>query len=537
MAVVLTGSTQRFEQLRNINDPSQTAEFRGRLSENIAAFEMWRDHPVLGIGAGEFPANYRTYAAKIGLDARAERNAHNSYLQAAAETGTLGLLAFVGMIVTGLWCGLRARSRLLAMGLCARWTCTEALIAGLVGYLCAAVLLHQAFPEYLWARLGLLAGTLLLSGILVTPPRRPRRMSIARPVFWLSGAATAWVLVGYPATLSLLLRRPWDAGDDLPRVTVIIAAYREREELAEKLRALEDQGYPADRLQLIIAVVDDDEETAELARAARPDALVLFSKERGGKPAALNRGVAAAEGDVILMTDANNLLEPGSLVAALRHFSDPSISAVAGRRGEEKSAYDRYEGLIRSLETRTGSVAAMSGELMAVRREMLTPFPEDAVVHDLWLLCSLARQGGRAIYEPAAGSTEPAIGHKAEVARRSRVWAGRLQMASELRGLPWGFRWRVLSHKYGRLALPVLLPVVLLSSLAASRRQPDRAFALIQVAGYTLGLASIADVRPPGPAGTLARACGQFLLGNYSVGIGLVRGLRRAQSIRWDPVR
>ena len=239
-------------------------------------------------------------------------------------------------------------------------------------------------------------------------------MNPARPVFWLSGAATAWVLVGYPAVLSLLPRRPWEVGEELPRVTMIIAAYREREELAEKLRSLADQDYPADRLQVIV-VVDEDRETAELARAARPDALVLFSAERGGKPAALNRGVAAAEGDVVLMTDANNLLEPGSLVAALRHFSDPTISAVAGRRGEERSAYDRYEGLIRTLETRTGSVAAMSGELMAVRREMLAPFPEDAVVDDLWLLCSLARQGGRAVYEPEAGSTEPAIGRKAEI--------------------------------------------------------------------------------------------------------------------------
>ncbi len=169
LAVVLTGSTQRFEQLRTINDPSQSEEFKGRLSENIAAFQMWRDHPVLGIGAGEFPANYRTYAAKIGLDARSERNAHNSYLQTAAEMGTLGLLAFLGMIVTALWCGLRARSRLLAQGLTSAAGCTEALVAGLVGYLGAAVLLHQAFPLYLWAWLGLLGGTLLLSGYRMRP--------------------------------------------------------------------------------------------------------------------------------------------------------------------------------------------------------------------------------------------------------------------------------------------------------------------------------------------------------------------------------
>ena len=44
---------------------------------------------------------------------------------------------------------------------------------------------------------------------------------------------------------------------------------------------------------------------------------MLFAEER--KLAALNRGIAAADGDVVLMTDANNMLEPGSLRAALRH--------------------------------------------------------------------------------------------------------------------------------------------------------------------------------------------------------------------------
>ena len=332
-------------------------------------------------------------------------------------------------------------------------------------------------------------------------------MRPVRALFWASGATTAWVLVGYPAVLALLPRRPWEQGEELPRVSVIIAAYRERDELVAKLRSLDQQGYPADRLQVIV-VVNEDRETADLARDAHPDALVLFAAERGGKPAALNRGIAAADGDVVIMTDANNLLEPGSLRAALRHFADPSIVAVAGRRGEDLSAYDRYESLIRTLETRSGSVAAMSGELMAVRRDHLDfAFPEDAVSDDLWLLCAVARRGGRVVYEPEAGSTEPLIGTRAEVSRRSRMAAGRTQMARELRGLPWGFRWRVLSHKYGRLTLPFLLPVLLGSSLALSRRQPYRAAAAVQVVGYAAGLASIAGARPRGrPGRSRARA-------------------------------
>ena len=70
-----------------------------------------------------------------------------------------------------------------------------------------------------------------------------------------------------------------------------------------------------------------------------------------------------------------------------------------------------------------------------------------------------------------------------------------------------------------------------------SRRLPYRAAAAVQAGGYALGAASLAGATPPRPLATLARACGQFMLGNYSVGVGLLRGLRGAQGIRWDPVR
>jgi biofilm PGA synthesis N-glycosyltransferase PgaC len=361
-------------------------------------------------------------------------------------------------------------------------------------------------------------------------------MGLRTAVFWGTAAITGWTLGGYAGALALRRSRPWATGEGELVVSVIVPAFNEREALAEKLRALEGQDYPAERLEVLVAV-DFDEETAELARAASPRAIVSFSPERGGKAAGLNRALGIAKGDVIVMTDSNNILDPGSISSALRHFADPAIVAVAGRRGEVGSAYDRYEDLLRRLESRSGSVAAMSGEFMAVRRSALDSFPSDVVNDDLWLLCKLVREGGRVVYEPAAFSLEEGLGASAELTRRSRIGAGRMMLVAAMRGLPPGFQGRLISHKFGRLVLPWALLGLLGSSLALGRRRPYREAAVLQVAAYAVAGASVAGVEPPGPAGPIARAARQFLLGNVAIAIGVVRGLRRRQSVTWEAVR
>src|SRR5215207_9191223 len=340
-------------------------------------------------------------------------------------------------------------------------------------------------------------------------------MTLRRIGFWGSAGVAAWVLGGYPAALRLLPARPWTQreDDDPPRITLVIPAYREHEALRAKLIALDALDYPRDRLEVIVTV-DEDEALAALARETRPDATVSFAAERAGKAAAMNRALRQATGDVVVMTDANNVLEAETLRAAVRHFADPQVWAVAGRRGERGSAYDRYEDLLRRLETRSGSTAAMSGELMAVRRERLSEFPSDVVNDDFWLLCRLVRGGGRVVYEPRASSLEPELDATAEVARRSRMGAGRVMALRELRTLPPGFAWRVASHKFGRLLLPFALLGALASSLALWRRRPYRLLALLQLGAYGAGAAAARGVVPPGPLGRLARMLGQFTLGN-----------------------
>ncbi len=87
-----------------------------------AALGMIRDRPVLGHGLNTFMANYLTYW--VGGEQQ-PRYAHNCYLQVAAETGLVGLTAFLSLLASLFACLVRAirrvgePHRVLLLGMCA----------------------------------------------------------------------------------------------------------------------------------------------------------------------------------------------------------------------------------------------------------------------------------------------------------------------------------------------------------------------------------------------------------------------------------
>lgn len=130
--------------------------FRGRASEFLVGWMMFKDHPVLGVGWDNYPVHYQRYSRQVGLDPRAEERApHNLYIEIAAETGVFGLAAFLlilGMTYSGL---IRARRSLLEVGLDDYVGMVFSLGVGLFGYLVAAMFIHGAYPRYLWVLVGI----------------------------------------------------------------------------------------------------------------------------------------------------------------------------------------------------------------------------------------------------------------------------------------------------------------------------------------------------------------------------------------------
>ena len=83
---------------------------RGRTTEMLSALHVFLDHPLVGVGPGQFaPFYFEIYGQQADIkfrDIRRPRRAHTLYFELAAELGIISLtvfLAIVGMLVRRLW--------------------------------------------------------------------------------------------------------------------------------------------------------------------------------------------------------------------------------------------------------------------------------------------------------------------------------------------------------------------------------------------------------------------------------------------------
>jgi cellulose synthase/poly-beta-1,6-N-acetylglucosamine synthase-like glycosyltransferase len=311
--------------------------------------------------------------------------------------------------------------------------------------------------------------------------------------------------LGYPAALLAVtwrrkvLPQPADSGS-WPSVTVVVPAYRESAVMSAKVRDCETNGYPG---SLDVLVVADDAATASAARAAGAE--VIESPDRRGKAAAMSTGLKAASGEVVVFTDANVELQPGSIARLARWFVDPSVGGVTGQkrhRGGRESAYWTFESWLKERENRLGTTIGIVGECVAVRRDGTPDIPDDVVVDDFWLALAIVRNGLRVVYEPAAVATEVPAGPAEEWERRTRIVAGALDL---LRRQPdmLGPRFPVVAfevwgHRLWRMSVGPLVHAALLLS------------ALVKIAG-------------PGPAARWARA---FVVAHLGAGASWLLGER-----------
>jgi len=360
-------------------------------------------------------------------------------------------------------------------------------------------------------------------------------------VYWSSLGLVSYTYLGYPALIYGLSRlRPRDVkrAPIEPKVSVVLAAHNEEARMGDKLENLLALDYPADQLEVIVVSDGSSDGTENIVKSFAGRGVILERlHEPSGKAVALNRGVARANGEIIVFCDARQDLDPQALRALMPWFADEDIGAVSGelqlKTDKGPGMYWAYEKLIRAAESKVDSVVGATGALYAIRRSLYRELPPNTLLDDVYTPMQIVLQGFRVGFEPDAKVFDEEASVKGEFSRKARTLAGNYQLLSQLPSLLDPRKNRLLlelvSHKLLRLACPFALAALLGSNtvlvLTGAPGWPLYATTLAgQLAGYGLALKAI--LGGDEKVGRLGRLAHTFVLLNAAAVEGLRRYLR-----------
>ena len=275
-------------------------------------------------------------------------------------------------------------------------------------------------------------------------------------LFWLCLTIVVYTYVGYGLILYLLVfikrlaikAKPLaDITDDcLPEVTLMVCAYNEEDIISEKMSNTHSLDYPADRLHLVW-VTDGSTDNTNSILSTYPDVKIVFSPERRGKSAALKHGIKEVSTEIVMMTDANTMLNPEAIREIVRLMQDPKVGCVSGEKkvmaksdsdeaAQGEGLYWKYESTLKRLDSELYSAMGAAGELCVIRRQLMTDIPDDTLLDDFVISMEIVRMGYKIAYTSKAFAMEYGSADLHEESKRKRrIAAGGLQSSWRLRSL------------------------------------------------------------------------------------------------------
>jgi O-antigen ligase len=131
----------------------------GRTDLWAIARQVAADHPVLGVGIGNFEAVEAEYASQANLPSidlviDEPHVVHNTYLELLAELGVVGFTCFVALVAGAVVLGWRAVRSFARAGATDLELLARGLLVGLGGMLAASFFLSAEYEKQLWLLLG-----------------------------------------------------------------------------------------------------------------------------------------------------------------------------------------------------------------------------------------------------------------------------------------------------------------------------------------------------------------------------------------------
>ncbi|MGW7299414.1 glycosyltransferase [Streptomyces sp. NPDC054829] len=258
-------------------------------------------------------------------------------------------------------------------------------------------------------------------------------------------------------------------------VSVLVPAYNEAKCIENTVRSLMASEHPIE-----VLVIDDGstDGTARIVEAMNLPNVRVIRQLNAGKPAALNRGVANARYDIVVMMDGDTVFEPATVRELVQPFGDPSVGAVAGNakvgnRDSLIGAWQHIEyvmgfNLDRRMYDMLRCMPTIPGAVGAFRRtalERVGGMSDDTLAEDTDITMALHRDGWRVVYaENARAWTEAP-----ETVQQ--LWSQRYRWSYGTMQAIWKHRKAIVergpSGRFGRVGLPLVSLFMVLAPLLA----------------------------------------------------------------------
>ena len=380
-------------------------------------------------------------------------------------------------------------------------------------------------------------------------------------IFWISIFLILYSYMLFPAILQLLARKksftfqPFPE-NRLPRITVIIAAYNEEEVIEEKFHSIIQGSYPTDRLEVLIgsdASTDSTNSILERLSKAHNNLRIFLFDKRTGKPGIVNSLVEKSNGEILVLTDANVMLESDTLSALVAPFSDPDTGLVDTRminKQHKKEGISRQEKYYISREVKIkyqesllwGTMMGPFGGCYAVRKSLYKPVPSNFLVDDFYINMWVLQQGARCISNIEARVYEDVSNdQREEFRRKKRISAGNFQNLATFGRLLFsgrsGISFCFLSHKVIRWFVPILVLLSFGTSLTLGLNHP--LYLVLAAVHLLVFILPVIDhiLRKIHIHTIPLRFISHFVLMNVALMAGLFRYIGGIRSNVWQPTR
>ena len=356
---------------------------------------------------------------------------------------------------------------------------------------------------------------------------------------------SVWTL--YPAVIGVIaaIRRrreplPDDRAGSLPLVTVVVATRADASAVRERVGDLLRCGYPAELLEVVVAY---DALTADAISAwpGADAARVRFVRgdQPGGKATALNAGVLAARGEMLLFADSGQRFGSDAIRLLVEAMRRPGVGAASGRLELPSGAsapslpvrlYWSLERWLRRREAEVHSTVGVTGAIYAMRRSLWVPLPAGLILDDLYVPMQIVLAGHRVEFVDDARAYETrATSDVDEYRRKVRTLTGVWQLCAWLpetlvpvRNPVWA---QFVMHKLLRLLTPYWFLVCVVWAAVALGRFVGAGWLIVIVAS----VAALLQLRTK-----FMRALRSAVVASILLQVAVVRATANGARRQWD---